>query len=136
MRDRGLPEVPPALRSDPSENDRSRSRRRKLAVESAFVILLVAAAFTVRLWPMSRAHFWDEAVYLQNAEVICCGKTNYSELSSRPPLLSLVFAGVFLLWNSVYAACLVTAFLNAIGPLFLYFLPSRRFSWEHFQHGL
>ncbi len=121
MRDRGLPEVPPALRSDPSENDRSRSRRRKLAVESAFVILLVAAAFTVRLWPMSRAHFWDEAVYLQNAEVICCGKTNYSELSSRPPLLSLVFAGVFLLWNSVYAACLVTAFLNALGPLFLYF---------------
>src|SRR5260370_20665861 len=70
---------------------------------------------------MSQAHFWDEAVYLQNAEVICCGKTNYSELSSRPPLLSLVFAGMFLLWNNVYAACLVTAFLNALGPLFLYF---------------
>src|SRR5712692_6065339 len=121
MHDRGLLEVPPALRSDPPENDLSRSHGRKFVVESAFVILLVAAAFIVRLWPMSPAHFWDEAVYLQNAEVICCGKTNYSELSSRPPLLSLVFAGVFLVWNNVYAASLVTAFLNALGPLFLYF---------------
>src|ERR671922_85310 len=93
----------------------SRSRRTKVIAEWAFLILLVASAFIVRLWPMSRAHFWDETVYLQNAEVICCGKTNYSELSSRPPLLSLIFAGVFLLWNHVYAACLMTALLNALG---------------------
>src|SRR5258707_14693095 len=98
-----------------------KSRRHQLILEFAFVALLVGAAFVLRLWPLSKAHFWDEAVYLQNAEVICCGKTNYSELSSRPPLLSLVFAGVFLLWNNVYAASLVTAFLNALGPLFLYF---------------
>src|SRR5260370_13301641 len=121
MHDRGLLEVPPALRSDRSENDWSRSHGRKFVVESAFVILLVAAAFIVRLWPMSPAHFWDEAVYLQNAEVICCGKTNYSELSSRPPPLSLVFAGVLLVWTNVYPASLLTAFLNALGPLFLYF---------------
>ena len=121
MHDRGLLGVPPALRSDPPGNDLSRSDGHKFAVESAFLILLVAAAFIARLWPMSQAHFWDEAVYLQNAEVICCGKTNYSELSSRPPLLSLIFAAVFLLWNNVYAASLITAFLNALGPLFLYF---------------
>lgn len=120
MHDRGLLGVPPPCDRNPQGNDLSRSRGQKFVVESAFVILLVAAAFIVRLWPMSQAHFWDEAVYLQNAEVICCGKTNYSELSSRPPLLSLVFAGVFLLWNNVYAASLVTAFLNALGPLFLY----------------
>jgi hypothetical protein len=40
-------------------------------------------------------HFWDEAVYLQNPEVICCGKHNFSELNFRPPLLSLIFAAVF-----------------------------------------
>ena len=70
---------------------------------------------------MSKLHFWDEMVYLQNAQVICCGKTNYSELAFRPPLISLIFAGLFLLWHHIYAACLVTAFLNALGPVFLYF---------------
>lgn len=107
------------LRISPAAVDGWRSRQ--LLAGWAFVILLVAAGFLVRLWPMSRAHFWDEAVYLQNAEVICCGKTNYSELDSRPPLLSLIFAAVFLLWHSVYAASVVTALMNALGPAFLYF---------------
>src|ERR1019366_6076390 len=69
---------------------------------------------------ISKTHFWDEMVYLQNAQVICCGKINYSELDYRPPLLSLIYAGVFLLWHRIYAACIVTAFLNALGPFFLY----------------
>src|SRR6266404_7516595 len=119
MHDTGLLGVPAAMRSDPQGNDLSRPHGRKFVVESAFVILLVAGAFIVRLWPMSQAHFWDEAVYLQNAEVICCGKTNYSELSSRPPLLSILFAAAFLLWHHVYAASVLTALLNAAGPLFL-----------------
>ncbi len=84
------------------------------------LFLLVAAAFLVRIWGISKDHFWDEMVYLQNAQVICCGKINYSELDFRPPLISLIFAGVFLLWHHIYAACIVTAFLNALGPLFLY----------------
>jgi len=82
--------------------------------------LLIATGFVLRLWPLSKARFWDEAVYLQNAEVICCGKANYSELDSRPPLLSLIFAGVFLLWHHVYAASIATALLNALGPALLY----------------
>jgi hypothetical protein len=85
------------------------SHRRQVILECAFVVLLVAAAFVLRLWGLSKAHFWDETVYLQNAQVICCGKTNYSELGSRPPLLSLIFAGVFLLWHNVYAASIATA---------------------------
>ncbi len=74
----------------------------------------------MRVWPLSRVHFWDEVVYLQNAEVLCCGKSNYSELESRPPLLSLIFALVFRVWHSVYAADIVTAALNAAGPALLY----------------
>lgn len=89
-------------------------------IEFALLALVVVAAFVLRVWGLSRVRFWDEAVYLQNAEVICCGKTNYSELSSRPPLLSLMFAIVFRAWNSVYAACIVTALMNALGPVFLY----------------
>lgn len=91
-----------------------------LAAEIVFLVLLFAAAFLCRLWPIWKVHFWDETVYLQNAEVICCGKQNYSELSSRPPLLSLLIAGVFLLWHHVYAASLLVAGLNALGPVFAY----------------
>ncbi len=96
------------------------SHRRQLLLECAFVFFLIAAAFVLRLWPLSRTHFWDETVYLQNAEVICCGKANYSELDSRPPLLSLIFAAVFLLRHHVYAASIATALLNALGPALLY----------------
>lgn len=93
--------------------------------EFAFILLLFAAAFLLRIWGMSKLHFWDEAVYLQNAEVMCCGKLNYSELDSRPPLLSLIFAAVFKIWHSIYAADIVTALLNASGPVLLYLAGSR-----------
>jgi 4-amino-4-deoxy-L-arabinose transferase-like glycosyltransferase len=98
---------------------------RRFPVEAVLLLVLVAAGFVVRLWPISQVHYWDETVYLQNAEVICCGRTNYSELSSRPPLLSLIFAAVFKVWHSVYAASIVIALLNALGPLFLYLLGRR-----------
>ena len=96
------------------------SKRKQGVLECLFVLLVVFSAFTLRVWGMSRVHFWDEAAYLQNAEVICCDKTNYSELDSRPPLLSLFFAGLFLLWHHIYAADIGTALLNALGPAFLY----------------
>jgi hypothetical protein len=93
--------------------------------EVFLLFLLCAAAFIVRLWGMSRFHFWDEMVYLQNAQVICCGKVNYSELDFRPPLISVIYAGVFPVWRSVFAASIAAALLNALGPVFLY-LAGRR----------
>lgn len=98
---------------------------RREGPEASLLFLLCAAAFIVRIWGMSRFHFWDEMVYLQNAQVICCGKVNYSELDFRPPLLSVIFAGLFLVWRSVFAASIAAAFLNALGPVFLY-LAGRR----------
>ncbi|UWZ85438.1 glycosyltransferase family 39 protein [Occallatibacter riparius] len=86
-----------------------------------FIFALFAAGFLVRVWGISKFHYWDEWVYLQDAQVICCGKINYSELDFRPPLLSVIFAGVFLFWRSVYVACITTAILNALAPVFLYF---------------
>jgi 4-amino-4-deoxy-L-arabinose transferase-like glycosyltransferase len=93
---------------------------RKPQLELLFLFLLCTAALLVRIWGISKCHFWDEWVYLQNAEVICCGKVNYSELDFRPPLISVIYAGVFLLWHHLYAACIAAAFLNALGPVFLY----------------
>ena len=88
--------------------------------ERALLALLFLGAFIVRLWGLSHRHGWDENVYLQNALLVCCGKNNYNEIDSRPPLLSLLFAGVFRLWRSDYAAWILTAVLNALGPIFLY----------------
>ena len=88
--------------------------------EWLFIAALIVMAFALRLWPLSKDHFWDETVYLQNAQVICCGKLNYSELDSRPPLLSLIFAAVFFFWNHVYGAAIVVALLNACGAALLY----------------
>ncbi|MGA3373343.1 MAG: glycosyltransferase family 39 protein [Terracidiphilus sp.] len=105
---------------DLTDADGSGSLGRQTILWSSFVFLLVAAAFVVRLWGLSKMHYWDEAVYLQNAEVICCGKTNYSELISRPPLLSLFFAFVFLFWHHIYAACIATALVNALGAALLF----------------
>jgi 4-amino-4-deoxy-L-arabinose transferase-like glycosyltransferase len=82
--------------------------------------VLVAVAFLIRLWGMTRMHFWDENVYLLNAEYMAFGKAGYIEIDSRPPLLSLLFAGLFHLWHSDYAAATLTALINALGPAFLY----------------
>ena len=105
--------------SEPVATHRWCSRRHAL-LECAFIALMIGGAFVLRVWPLSKMHFWDEAVYLQNAEVICCGKANYSELDSRPPLLSLMFAAVFLLWHHIYAADIAAALLNALGSAWLY----------------
>jgi hypothetical protein len=101
--------------------------RPRLNRESCFLVSLVALAFLVRVWGLSHMHFSDENVYLQNADFICCGKSNYLELDSRPPLLSLLFAGVFKLWHNDFAADILTALLNALAPLFLY-LAGRMFA--------
>jgi 4-amino-4-deoxy-L-arabinose transferase-like glycosyltransferase len=94
--------------------------RRRDSQERTFLVLLFLGALVVRLWGLSHWHGWDENVYLQNALLICCGKNNYNEIDSRPPLLSLLFAGAFRLWRSDYAAWIVTASLNALGPILLY----------------
>src|ERR1035438_781288 len=91
------------------------SLRRVVVREFLFVVSLIAAALVLRLWGLSKSYAWDETVYLQDAEVLCCGKTNYSELAFRPPLLSLIFAAVYFLRHHVYSARIVTSLLNALG---------------------
>jgi 4-amino-4-deoxy-L-arabinose transferase-like glycosyltransferase len=106
--------------ADPNTTNSWMSGRQRVRLEIAGVALLAAAAFVVRFWGLSKMHFWDENVYLLNAEYIFCGKAGYLEIDSRPPLLSILFAGAFRFWHSDYAAAAVTALLNALGPVFLY----------------
>ena len=99
--------------------------KNKSSILIVALMLLFGAAFLLRIWGISYFHSWDEMVYLQNAKVICCGKTNYSELDFRPPLLSVLFAGAFLIRDHIYTACVVAALLNALAPVLL-FLSGRR----------
>jgi 4-amino-4-deoxy-L-arabinose transferase-like glycosyltransferase len=103
-----------------------RGGRRWVGVEWGFVVVVFVVAFVVRVWGVSRMHAWDENVYLLNAQQMCCGGSHYNEIDSRPPLLPLLFAGVFKVWHSDYAAYLLTAAMNALGVVFLY-LAGRRY---------
>ena len=98
--------------------------------DAACGALLFVVAVVLRLWGMSRIHYWDEMVYLQNAQVIGFGKTNYSELAFRPPLLSIYYAAIFKVWHSIYAADVGAALLNALAPVFLFLAGKRAVGWR------
>lgn len=89
------------------------------------ILILVACAFLVRFWGVTRLHYWDENVYLLNAEYFYSGHAGFTEIDYRPPLLSVLFAAAFHAWHSDYAAEVLAALLNAMGPLFM-FLAGRR----------
>lgn len=119
------PDPASASRPDARSHRFFPTRKSKPQILLLSLLLLFLGAFLIRLWGLSYFHYWDEMAYLQNAKVICCGKTNYSELQFRPPLLSLFFAAAFLIRDHIFAACIVTAALNALAPVFL-FLSGRK----------
>ncbi|MBW2991396.1 glycosyltransferase family 39 protein [Candidatus Woesearchaeota archaeon] len=86
------------------------------------LILIFILSFMVRLWPLQTAHWWDEAVYLQNAEVIYSGANNYHELNFRPPLLSIIFALAFFVKHHVFTGSIVVAILGMLAPIFTYLI--------------
>lgn len=93
--------------------------------KKAIVILIISiilVCFFIRVFPIRVAHWWDETVYLQNAEVLFSGRTNYDEFSFRPPLLSILFAFIFIFWHSSIAASVLTAALSTLGPVFIFLI--------------
>jgi 4-amino-4-deoxy-L-arabinose transferase-like glycosyltransferase len=83
-----------------------------------FLCALLVSAFIVRIWPMRYAYWWDETVYLQNADTLL-GAQNYNEFDVRPPVISIVIAGVFLLWHHPFAADIMLALLSALAAPFI-----------------
>mgnify|MGYP001570212378 CR=1 FL=1 len=89
------------------------------------VLLILLLAFALRLFPLRIYHWWDETVYLQNAETIFFGADNYDELAFRPPLLSIIFGLGFLFYHSVVTASILIAILNALGIVFIYLIGAK-----------
>ncbi|NQU78388.1 glycosyltransferase family 39 protein [Candidatus Woesearchaeota archaeon] len=88
----------------------------------ASLLIIFVLAFIIRVVPLQTAHWWDETVYLQNAEVIYSGADNYDELNFRPPLLSVIFAIAFLIKHHVFTASIVVALLATLAPIFTFLI--------------
>jgi 4-amino-4-deoxy-L-arabinose transferase-like glycosyltransferase len=59
-------------------------------------------------------------VFLQHAEVILDGRSNYQEFFHRPPLLSVLYALGFALWDDIYVANIVQAVVTTLAVLFAF----------------
>jgi len=86
------------------------------------LVVIILIGIILRLWPLQIAHWWDETAYLQNAEVIFSGHSNYDEFQIRPPLLSLLIAGIFIFYHNIFSAGILTAILGSLGIFFIYLL--------------
>ena len=70
---------------------------------------ILSLAFLLHVIPLTYSHFWDETVFLQNAMVLLDGRNNYDELDYRPPVLPLLYAAGFSVWEDIFIAHLVQA---------------------------
>lgn len=77
--------------------------------------------------PFTYSHFWDETVFLQHAKVMLDGRGNYDEFIHRPPLLSVMYAAGFALWDSIYMANIVQGIVTSLAVLFGFLYVKRAF---------
>lgn len=57
------------------------------------VFILAILAFLIRAFPIDLSYFfWDETVYLLNAEYFASGSAPYTEIITRPPFLSFILS--------------------------------------------
>ena len=87
---------------------------------SLLLAVILLLALLVRTVPLTYSHFWDETVFLQHAKVILDGRTNYDELGLRPPLLSVLYALGFAIWDNAYVANLVQGIATTLVVLFAF----------------
>ena len=86
----------------------------------ALLALALLLALLIRIVPLTYSHFWDETVFLQNARVILDGRDNYDELRYRPPLLSLLYAFAFAIWDNIYVANLAQGIVSTLTVVFVF----------------
>lgn len=92
------------------------------------IIVLFILGLALRIFPLRYAYYWDETSYLQNAEVIFSGRTNFSELYFRPPLISLIIAGVYFIKHSIFTAKVAIACLSSLNIIAIFLLGKEIFN--------
>ncbi len=104
--------------------DQGGGLRRNDALLLAGILL---AALLLRTIPLTYSHFWDETVYLQHARIIIDGRTNYNEFDYKAPLLSILYAAGYLVWNDIYVANVVQGIASTLAVLFAFLYVRRIF---------
>jgi 4-amino-4-deoxy-L-arabinose transferase-like glycosyltransferase len=88
---------------------------------------ILLGALLLRIVPFTASHLWDETVYLQHARVIVEGRTNYNEFDYRPPLLPILYAAGYLVWDNIYVANVVQGIASTLAVLFAFLYVRRTF---------
>jgi 4-amino-4-deoxy-L-arabinose transferase-like glycosyltransferase len=98
-------------------------------IRGVFFILLILflLGFFLRIF-LTNCYYWDEIVYLQHADIFSGKINNYNEFDIRPPLISLIFAGLFKIWNNPLIANLFLTFISSLSIILIYFLGKELFN--------
>ncbi|MFC1666158.1 ArnT family glycosyltransferase [Nanoarchaeota archaeon] len=104
----------------------------KMKKKHIFILagLILVLMFLLRFFPLRLIHWWDETVYLQHAEIMFSGRTNFSELAFRPPLLSIFFFLGFFIKHSVVIASIITAFLGVLVPVVIFLIGKKIYDFK------
>ncbi|MGM5481164.1 MAG: ArnT family glycosyltransferase [Nanobdellota archaeon] len=103
----------------------SKTRNKILLI--SFLVVILLASLLVRTIPVrTDYHFWDETVYLQNAEVLIGEQPadHYHEWDLRPPLFPL-FLGLVMLFTKSLLVMHILVSLIATSVIFFTFLLGR-----------
>lgn len=85
-----------------------------------FIIILTLFAFLIRVFPVDTTYFfWDETVYLMNAQYIAKDYVPYSELANRPIFVPFILS--FFTQNLELASRIIMALLNSLFVPLIYF---------------
>ncbi|MCD6414651.1 MAG: glycosyltransferase family 39 protein [Candidatus Diapherotrites archaeon] len=103
---------------------------RKLKREHLIIVILLVVltvGFYLRFIPVNENHFWDECVYLLNAEVIWTGSAPYQELNYRPPLISILISPF---WDNPTIALAIVATLSSLLVVSTFLLGRELYDWK------
>lgn len=89
-----------------------------------YLVALVVAVLAISLFPIRLDfHYWDEAVYLQHAEILSGeSPNNYNEFDFRPPVFWTSLGLIYMLVPSEITAHVFVAVLSTFAVILLYIL--------------
>ncbi len=95
-----------------------------------FSFVLIVSSLYVRVIPLRAYHWWDECVYLLDAEKIMTGNAPYDEMWFRPPLLSVLIGLFNLVFPSPFSGQMVSAVLSWLVVPASMWIAKKLYGWK------
>ncbi len=106
-----------------------KKKTKKIKKEFLFILILLLIGFSLRIF-LTTCYYWDELIYLQHAEILSGKENNYNEFDFRPPLLSILIAGLYSLWHNPIIANIFVSLLATFSALFAYLAAKEMFNMK------